>query len=199
MTTTPHLQLTDLVEGQKNAATAVNAAHLILDSMVQLWVSDGAPSTTPPTSGLVNGSSYVVPPSATGDWATHDLKITVWQSGWTFLVPRRGWRCWDARRNLLMIFTGEHGGGGRWMDFQAARVAELTDDTGGGGGTTLSALSVVYDRDEGNENFSVVNAQLNRIMDAMITAGMMTADALTAEVVNESITVAETTVDALNP
>lgn len=49
--------------------------------------------TAPPASPAV-GDRYIVPASPTGDWAGHATHIAMKEiGGWTFLVPRDGWRC----------------------------------------------------------------------------------------------------------
>jgi len=203
MTTTPNLALTDFVEGQQLAATKANANQLLLDSMVQLWVVDAAPSTTPPTSGFDDGDAWIVPASATGAWANEDDKIAVWQSGWTFLTPRPGWRAYDSRRDRLMIFTHFHGGGGKWVPFQCDNVVELTDSTTG---TPASALGEVTTTDANltsntqiNDNFASLLAKQNAMIAALIKGLLMAGVPLAAEVVNEAIAIAETTPTQLNP
>lgn len=198
MVTTPELEIVDLTEGQKNAATAVNAQTQILDALVQLWVIDAVPPTTPPVSGVVNGSRYIVPVGATGDWANQDLKVADWESGWTFLTPRPGWRCYDARRKRMMLFLGEHGGGGRWQAFQATRLAELTDSTTGTPGSSLVAIIGSGDDTSINNNFATLNKQGNDLLDILITAHLMAADQIT-KIVNEAIAIVETVISKKNP
>ena len=157
-----------------------------LDATVQLWVVDGAPSTTPPTTGLVDGVRYIVPDSATGVWATHDRKIASWSNGWTFLTPRPGWRVWDQAGIRMTIFTGLHDGGGRWQAFQAARQADIG---------TLTAVTTFAEVDT---HLATIASKIDAWLAAEITAGLMAADPLT-KVVDESITIAEVVVDVLNP
>lgn len=196
MTTSPNTEMTLLTEGQKSAATATNTALLILDSAIQIRVVDAAPPTTPPTSGLVSGDIYVVPASATGDWAGKDLQLAVWQTGWTFLVAKIGWLIWDSRNSRQMVFRGSS-----WESFQAARVAELTDNTNATpAGTLVEIFGVDFSAEftDIGDNIASLNAKINGIMDALITAGIMAGDALTASKVNEAVQVAEVTVDKLN-
>ena len=48
-----------------------------------------APPTTP-----AEGDRYIVGPSATGAWATHDDDIAWWDtSAWQFDTPAKGWKC----------------------------------------------------------------------------------------------------------
>jgi len=49
--------------------------------------------TAPPVSPA-EGDRYIVGPSATGAWATHDDDITWWDtSAWQFDTPAKGWKC----------------------------------------------------------------------------------------------------------
>jgi hypothetical protein len=197
MTTTPNLDLDDLVEGQQKAATKSNANNLVLDSIVQLWVVDGEPNVTPPTSGFDDGDAWIVPASALLAWATSDDKVAVWQSGWTFLTPRRGWRAFDARRSRMMIFTGVWNGGGKWVPFQCDNVVELTDNSGG---TPASAVEEVLDEGNStsnatiNANFASLATKQNAIIAALIKGLLMAGVPLAAEVVDEAIAIAEVVV-----
>lgn len=197
MTTSPNTVMTLLVEGQKSAATAANTALLILDSAIMIRVLDSSPPVAPPTSGLTPGDIYVVPASATGDWAGKDLQLAVWQTGWTFVVAKAGWIVWDLRNHRQLIFRGAS-----WESLQAARVAELTDSTGETASSTLAPITGVdfsTEFTEIGENFATVNAQINAMMNAMITGGLMAADALSAEIVNETVQIVDVVVDIKNP
>ena len=179
--------MTDLREGQTGAAAAVNAALLLLDSTVQLWVNDAAPTTTPPASGMENGHAYIVPASATGDWASEDDKIAIWQSGWTFIVPRSGWRCWDEHGHRLMIFRGRHGGGGYWAQFQATYIAPH------------GTLAVPTTFGETGTNDNALATKMDALLVALITAGLMAGTPLSAAVVDDGIGIADDEVSKINP
>ncbi len=189
MTETENLALVDFVEGQKGAATKLNTNQDILDSLVQLWVIDGTPPTTPPVSGVDNGHSYIVPPSATGDWLNQDDNIATWRSGWVFHVPNDGFRVWDTANYRLTIYLGD-----RWQAFQVTRISELTDNTGGSVQTTLEGTGDPTIDD----NFATLYDKVEELFDGMITSQMMAADSQT-EVVDEAVGITETVVDALNP
>lgn len=194
MTTTENIALADFVEGQKLAATKLNSNQDILDSLVQFWLIDSTPPTTPPVSGVDNGHAYIVPASATGDWATHDGEIAVWRSGWTFLIPQPGTIAWDtSNHGRFIYYTGD-----RWQAFQATRVAELTDSTGGTPASELVAISASYVQSEIRDNQATLNAKIDAIMDALILAGLMEGDHIT-EVVDEDIGVTEVVDADLNP
>ena len=193
MTITENLQLTDFVEGQKGAATKLNTNQDILDSLVQLWLIDGTPPTTPPVSGVDNGHSYIVPASATGDWANQHNNVATWRSGWVFHTPRPGTVAWDNANHRPTIYLGN-----RWQAFQATRVTELMDSTTGSNTGELDDVTGTFTQAILNDNFATIIALFNGIMNAMITAGLMAADTKT-EVVDEAVGVTETVVDAINP
>lgn len=62
--------------------------------------------TAPPGSPS-KGQRYIVGPSATGAWATHDDSIA-WYTGstWEFIVPTEGFICWIKDENTYYKFNG---------------------------------------------------------------------------------------------
>lgn len=193
MTTTENLALSEFVEGQKGAATKLNTNQDILDSIIQLWLIDGTPPTTPPVSGVANGHAYIVPASATGDWSGQDNNVAIWRSGWTFHVPMPGLRAWDTANFRLTIYLGD-----RWQAFQATRVAEITDSTGGSDAGDLVDVGLSYDQSALNDNFATLHAWVKALMDALILSQQMAADSQT-EVVDENVGITEVNVDDVNP
>ena len=60
-----------------------------------------APPTTP-----AEGDRYIVGPSATGAWATHDNNITWWDTAaWQFDIPVEGWQCWIEDEDKYYYFS----------------------------------------------------------------------------------------------
>lgn len=90
----PNLGL--LVHGDAGDAhlAAINKLVRGLDSLVQGSVKDK--DLTGPPGSPADGDRYIVGPSATGAWATHDDQIARWSvdapSAWEFFTPKNGWR-----------------------------------------------------------------------------------------------------------
>lgn len=124
MASTVHLGLPLLAASQAQKHVTVNEALAILDAAAQLHVSSSVVAT-PPTSAA-EGTSFLLPAAANGDWAGKSGNIAVWSNGgWIFLTPRSGWRVWDASRQGWHFFDGtawiadavvasQHGAGMIW-------------------------------------------------------------------------------------
>ncbi|MDQ0509754.1 DUF2793 domain-containing protein [Ancylobacter amanitiformis] len=102
--TTPLLALPLLAAAQAQKHVTHNEALLQLDALAQLAVIDRV-HTTPP-GGAVAGDRYLVAPGAGGDWAGRDGQIALQDGGWTFLVPRAGWRLFVAAERTTLVHTG---------------------------------------------------------------------------------------------
>jgi len=60
--------------------------------------------TAPPGSPSA-GDAYIVGASATGDWASHDDDIAVWDgSAWVFYTPAIGWLCYLVDEEKITAF-----------------------------------------------------------------------------------------------
>lgn len=102
---TPHLALPLIAASQAQKHVTVNEALQILDVLTQLVVRS-ASLTAPPLSPA-EGDRYVVPPGATGSWATSVHSIAIWRDGdWLFLQPSNGWLAVAGDRNAMLHFDG---------------------------------------------------------------------------------------------
>jgi len=87
----PNLSLPFLLPGQAQKHVTVNDSLQLLDALVQLAVLRR--DLPAPPAAPVAGARYLVPAGATGDWAGQEGRIALHDgTGWTFLVPRPGWR-----------------------------------------------------------------------------------------------------------
>lgn len=60
--------------------------------------------STPPGSPA-SGDTYIVGSSATGDWATHEGHVAIWDgSAWVFGIPRIGWIAYIEDEEVLSAF-----------------------------------------------------------------------------------------------
>ena len=60
-----------------------------------------------------DGQCYAVPRAATGDWGGHAGEVALrFGSGWIWLTPREGWRCWIADEGCVAQHDGTGWRGG---------------------------------------------------------------------------------------
>jgi hypothetical protein len=109
---------------QAQKHVTVNEALARLDAAAQLRVVSSLLQTPPAAAS--DGQSYLIPADATGAWQGLSGQIAVWSNGgWTYLVPKAGWRAWDESRIGYQVFDGTgwvpdaitvspHGAGVRW-------------------------------------------------------------------------------------
>jgi hypothetical protein len=102
---TPHLALPYLAAAQAQKHVTHNEALLILDSLVQLAVSDQ--SLTSPPGSPSEGDRYIVAASPTGAWAGHANHIAAYVDGdWSFYPPNDGWIAFVADESTLYFWNG---------------------------------------------------------------------------------------------
>jgi hypothetical protein len=111
MSTTARLLLPYIAPQQAQKQVTYNAAMALLDQLVQPSVKSR--TTTAPPGSPAEGDTYIVAPSATGDWTGKDGKLAAWLSGaWSFLAPAEGWLAYVADAAELAVFTS-----GAWASF----------------------------------------------------------------------------------
>ena len=82
-----------------------NEAIRVLDALVQLSVED-RDQTAPPASPT-SGDRHIVGAGATGDWASKDGSIAVYDDGgWRFYEPQGGWLAVVRSEGVSLIWTG---------------------------------------------------------------------------------------------
>lgn len=102
------LSLVSGAQAQKHVT--VNEGLAVLDAVTQLRVIS-ASITTPPTAAQ-DGSAYLVPVGATGDWASHEGEIAVVvNGGWRYVVPKTGWQLFNVELGINQLFDGTE-----WLD-----------------------------------------------------------------------------------
>ena len=110
MARTAQLDLPLLMPSQAQKHVTVNEALARIDAVAQLRVLSSTVATPPDSAG--DGEGYIVPAGAAGPWAGQGGSVAVWTNGgWTFLVPRAGWRAWDESRAGHRMFDGTN-----WVD-----------------------------------------------------------------------------------
>lgn len=91
--------------GENGWKAGTDSNYELLELLVQPNVFDkdlAAPPGSPAT-----GDRYLIPTGATGDWAGHANKLTIWtSSAWLKIAPLEGWRVWVADENTWYQFTG---------------------------------------------------------------------------------------------
>lgn len=124
MANTVHLGLPLLAASQAQKHVTVNEALAILDVAAQLHVGSSVVAT-PPTAAA-EGTSFLLPAEAAGEWSGKSGSIAVWSNGgWVYLMPKAGWRVWDASWQGWQFFDGtawiadavvasQHGAGMIW-------------------------------------------------------------------------------------
>lgn len=105
MPNTANLSMPLVMPAQAQKHVTVNEALAILDTVTQLGVIDST-RVVPPSTGL-DGDAYIVPADAQGTWANRTANVAVWSNGgWSFLMPRAGWKAWDKRQCGWQIYDG---------------------------------------------------------------------------------------------
>ncbi len=111
MSQTDNLSLPFILPSQAQKHVTHNEALLKLDAIIQLSVQSRN-LATPPTSPDA-GSRYIVPASATGDFAGKTGKLATFQDGaFQFSDPQIGWLCYIVDETSWRYFDGSS-----WAEF----------------------------------------------------------------------------------
>ena len=92
--------------GESGWNTGMDTNLLQLGRAYPNWYVTNRTTTDPTTLTPSDGDAYIVGPSATGDWATHDDDIAVYDgSAWVFYTPVNGWTAVITAEKREVLFT----------------------------------------------------------------------------------------------
>jgi hypothetical protein len=136
--------------GEDGWDNEMSANLRLLDALVQPVVVDK--DLTAPPGSPTGGQLYIVGASSSGDWASHETHLAVWQAGddltaaWKFVTPKEGWEVWIVDEDKAYRFDGtawaEIAAGGGGGGASVPPVVEITDSSFG----ATSANSGNYSR-----------------------------------------------------
>lgn len=120
--TSTHLNLPFLLPSQAQKHVTLNDTLLRLDTLVQLSVLDST-DTNPPLSPN-DGSRYIIPAEAAGDWQDKEHKIALWSQGnWEFVTPQPGWCAFCQTQETILVFASNI-----WRPLETTVLASDTFD-----------------------------------------------------------------------
>ena len=100
----PRFGLPLLFSGQAQKEVFVNEAHALVDALLHCSIEGEA--STPPAAP-VDGTAWLVGPSASAEWAGREGMVACRQSGnWLFVQPRDGTRLLDRSTGQSRMFLG---------------------------------------------------------------------------------------------
>lgn len=106
-----------IAAGQAQKHVTVNEGMAVLDAISQLRLVSATTSAPPVVAQ--EGSAYLVPTGASGDWATHEGKIAVAvNGGWRYVTPKAGWQAFNGEIGRHLLFDGTD-----WRDSAIAATA----------------------------------------------------------------------------
>ncbi len=105
MARTAQLDLPLVMPAQAQKHVTVNEALARIDAAAQLRVISSI--VADPPGAVTEGSGFLIPQEATGEWEGQAGRIAVWcNGGWIFLRPKAGWRAWDESQAGYQMFDG---------------------------------------------------------------------------------------------
>ena len=114
-----NLNLPYIMPSQAQANVTHNAALDMLDALVQLGVESA--TETAPSSEPANGARFIVPPDASGAWATHPNEIALFRDGgWFYVTPPAGALAWVKDASALHVRSA-----GGWTHLDGSAAGEL--------------------------------------------------------------------------
>ncbi|MCO6185308.1 DUF2793 domain-containing protein [Rhizobium sp. L1K21] len=101
---TPNLALPYILASQAQKHITHNEALRQLDGLIALTISNTLPS---PPASPAEGETFLIAPSADGDWAGKDGQIANFvDSTWQYFTPKAGWTAWFKTNNQILVFDG---------------------------------------------------------------------------------------------
>lgn len=103
---TNNLDIMYLAQNMASKEILVNEGFLRIDSLMNNGAISRAIATPPYNPS--ESDLYIIPASATGDWANHDNKFTYYHpsKGWEIIVPNEGMSLWVNDEDKLYIYDG---------------------------------------------------------------------------------------------
>lgn len=98
---------------------------------VLMFLSVLSATTTAPPGSPASGDRYIVPASATGDWAGEDGNVAVWDAAggsWVFYTPAEGWKARAEDTGQPWLYTSS-----AWA-LEGSTYGQYADDTAASGG-----------------------------------------------------------------
>lgn len=175
MTQTTHLGITYLQQSQAQKEVTVNEAFARIDAVLNTGAIN-ASLATPPLSPN-EGDVYIIPSSATDEWAGHSGKIAYFEQVWRFITPNIGMTLWLESQAQLYVFNGIE-----WVNAQSfgLRIKTGTNERMGSatliaGTATVSNVNItasshVFLTSEGASNGSVYISSRTVGADFIITS-----------------------------
>lgn len=100
----PNLGLLELGLNELNPQNTINENYKYLDATINIVIEDMTLQDPPLTPA--DGETYIPATSATGDWLAKDNQIAYYNNGWTFFVPKLGWRIFDLQSLNTKYWNG---------------------------------------------------------------------------------------------
>ncbi len=159
MADTPNLTLPLIAASQNQKHVTHNEALGKIDALIQLTVLDRNLSV-PPVSPT-EGDRYIVGPSATDTWTSHENDIAAYyDGGWNFFTPTEGWSVWVVDEDELLSYDGT-----AWGSFLANATLDLVGiNTGQDTNNRLSVKSnsVLFSHDDVTPGTGNVDLKMNK-------------------------------------
>lgn len=149
--------------------------------------------STPPGSPTI-GDRYIVGPTATGAWATHEEDVAEWNgSSWDFVTPVEGFASWVEDENMLYLFVTS------WQLFGS--VLEHQNLIGAGANTHLQidnhiadtsihftegSISHVNIQDIGTNSHAAIDSHIASILNPHATSLQKAYDISATVIINDT-------------
>jgi hypothetical protein len=156
MANTAHLGFALVEQSQAQKEVTVNQALVRIDALLNTGAKSRVVTAPPISPG--EGDVYIVPASATGDWAGKAGQISYFEQVWRFVMPNEGMTLWVNDENVLYSYDGS-----AWV--KSADVSEIQNASKVGVNTVADAsnrLAVASDAVLFTHNGSHIQAKLNK-------------------------------------
>jgi len=116
----------------------MSTAYRIPVEQTFAWQQPIKKQQSAPPASPAKGDRYIVAPTGSGDWATHDNAIALCTVGgatptWEFNTPSAGWECYDVFQSIIVRFSGS-----AWASDDISGKADKV--TGGGTSGNFAGL-----------------------------------------------------------
>lgn len=131
MTTTPNIDLPEMAANTFQPSVVYNESMQRIDAILVLIIEDMGLVTPPVTTDADAGRRWIIPASATGDWAgkTGQIALCTAATLWLFIEPGVNWRGFVELNNTVAVNKYYRYTGSAWVDDTASgAIAEAPND-----------------------------------------------------------------------
>ncbi len=160
MDNSENLNLPYIMPQQAQKHITHNEAIQMLDVVVQIGVVSDTISHPPEEPS--NGERYIIPETASGEWAGKEKQLAAFQNGaWAFFIPQEGWSAWVQSKSVHLTWNGQEWQG-QQHDETSSNMLGINAQADSNNRLTVKSDSVLFSQDDVTPGSGDIRTILNK-------------------------------------